>query len=70
VKYIEFTNKKHQTLSLDPSDTKGLRTLSNFSFNEKKIRELASYMVLFHEYLFNFMEHEIFNKFMKACTPH
>jgi hypothetical protein len=27
-------------------------------------------MVLFHEYPFNFLQHENFNKFMKACTPH
>jgi hypothetical protein len=27
-------------------------------------------MVLFHEYPFKMMEHELFNKFMKACTPH
>jgi hypothetical protein len=27
-------------------------------------------MVLFHEYPFNFIEHEIFNKFIKACIPH
>jgi hypothetical protein len=40
VKYVEFINKKHQTLSLDPSDTDGLGTLSNFSFDEKKVREL------------------------------
>jgi hypothetical protein len=69
VKYRE-SNKKQQTLSFDPSDTEGFGTLSTFSFNEKKVRELASHMVLFHEYPFNFMEHEIFNKFMKACTPH
>ena len=69
VKYMK-SNKKQQTLSLDPSDTKGLGTLSNFSFNENKVRELASHMVIFHEYPFNFIEHEIFNKFMKACTPH
>jgi hypothetical protein len=69
VKYRE-SNKKQQTLSFDPSDTEGFGTLSTFSFNENKVRELASHMVLFHEYPFNFMEHEIFNKFMKACTPH
>ena len=66
VTYMESTNKKQQTLSLNPSDTKGLGTLSNFSFNEKKVQKLASHMVLFHKYSFNFIEHEIFNKFMKA----
>ena len=27
-------------------------------------------MVLLHEYPFNIMEHELFNKLMKACTPY
>jgi hypothetical protein len=44
--------------------------LTNFSSSEKKVRELASHMVLFHEYPFNMMEHDLFNKFMKAYTPH
>jgi hypothetical protein len=77
VKYVEFTSKKkQQTLSLLMEENhvgnklSGLGILSNFSFNEKKVLEHVAHMVLFHEYLFNFMEHELFNKFMKACTPH
>ena len=27
-------------------------------------------MVLYHEYPFNMMEHDLFNKLMRACTPH
>jgi hypothetical protein len=48
----------------------GGAVLTNFSYNEKRVRGLAAHMVLFHEYPFNMMEPELFNKFMKACTPH
>ncbi|XP_059436467.1 zinc finger BED domain-containing protein RICESLEEPER 2-like [Corylus avellana] len=63
--------KKQKTLSLELSDVNdGLGTLTNFTFNEKKVRELAAHMVLLHEYLFHMMDHELFNKFMRACTPY
>jgi hypothetical protein len=69
VKYVEFTNnKKQKTLTLELSETYGVGNLSDFSFCEKNVRELASHIVLFYEYIFNFMEHEIFNKFLRVCT--
>ncbi|XP_059429198.1 zinc finger BED domain-containing protein RICESLEEPER 2-like [Corylus avellana] len=72
VKFVELNSlKKQKTLSFEPSDgSDGLGTLTNFSFNEKKVRELAAHMVLLHEYPFNMMEHELFNKFMRACTSY
>jgi hypothetical protein len=69
VKYVESNNKKQKILTFYKSDGWGA-TLSNFSYNEKKVRELAAHMVLFHEYPFNMMEHELFNKFMRACMPY
>jgi hypothetical protein len=72
VKFVELNSlKKQKTLSFELSnDTDGFGTLMNFTFNEKKVRELVAHMVLLHEYPFNMMEHELFNKFMRACTPH
>jgi len=71
VKYVKFnSNKKQKTLTFDPREMGGVGSLSNFTFNEKNVRKLAAYMVLFHEYPFNMMEHELFNKFIRACTPH
>jgi len=32
--------------------------------------ELLSHMIMYHEYPFKIVEHVLFNKFMKACTPH
>jgi hypothetical protein len=71
-KFVEINNRKKQkTLCFEPSDDNdGFGTVSNFVYNEKRVRELAAHMVLLHEYPFNMMEHELFNKFMRACTPH
>jgi hypothetical protein len=70
VKYVESNSKKQKVLTHDRGELGGGASLTNFSFSEKRVRELAAHMVLFHEYPFNMMEHELFNKFMKACTPH
>jgi hypothetical protein len=75
VRYVEFHNsKKQRTLSFEPihecSDNDGFGSLTTFSYKESRVRELAAHMVLLHEYPFNMMEHELFNKFMRACTPH
>ena len=71
-KFVELNNhKKQKTLSFEPSDDDdGFGTLINFIYNEKRVRGLAVHMVLLHEYPFNMMEHKLFNKFMRACTPH
>jgi hypothetical protein len=71
-KFVELNNRKKQkTLCFEPSDDhEGFGIVSNFVYNEKRVRELAAHMVLLHEYPFNMMEHELFNKFMRACTPH
>jgi hypothetical protein len=69
VKYVA-SNSKQKILTYDHRQLGGGAMLTNFSWSEKKVRELASHMVLFHEYPFNMMEHDLFNKFMKACTPH
>jgi hypothetical protein len=75
VRFVEYHNsKKQKTLSFEPSrecsDHDGFGSLTTFSYKESRVRELAAHMVLLHEYPFNMMEHELFNKFMRACTPH
>ena len=71
-RFIEHSgSKKQKTLSFEPSsEHDGVESLVPFSYKESKVREMASHMVLFHEYPFNMMEHELFNKFMRVCTPH
>ena len=72
VRFIEFNStKKQQTLSFEPSNSpNSVENLTTFSYKENGVNELVADMVLLHEYLFNMMEHEFFNKLMGACTPH
>ena len=72
VRFVEFRNsKKQKTLSFEPSnDHDGVESLTAFSYKESRVRELVAYIVLLYEYPFNMTEHELFNKFMRVCTPH
>lgn len=45
-------------------------SVTTFSYDQKKVHELASHMILYHECPFKHMEHVLFNKFMRASTPH
>ncbi|XP_062158744.1 zinc finger BED domain-containing protein RICESLEEPER 2-like [Alnus glutinosa] len=62
--------KKQKVSSVDGSQFGGVGNISNFQFDESKVRELLAHMMLYHEYSFRMEEHMLFNKFMKACTPH
>ncbi|KAK2987679.1 hypothetical protein RJ640_028927 [Escallonia rubra] len=42
----------------------------DFKYNHAKVREAAAQMILVHEYPFNMMEHEFFNRFMMTATPY
>jgi hypothetical protein len=68
-KYID-SKKKHKVLSIEGSESGSVGIISNFQFNESKVIELLSHMIMYHEYPFKIVEHVLFNKFMKACTPH
>jgi hypothetical protein len=72
VRFVEFNNsKKQKTLSFEPnSDHNDVRSLTAFNCKDSMVRELAAHIVLLLEYPFNMMEHELFNKFMRAYTPY
>jgi hypothetical protein len=57
-------------LSVESNASGDVGIISNFQFDESKVRELLAHMILYHEYPFRMVEHVLFNKFMKACTPH
>lgn len=61
LKYVA-TNKKQKFIALDPNATGDL-SMSNFTFKIERSRELDAHMILCHNYLFNIMEYEMFNKF-------
>jgi hypothetical protein len=42
--------------------------ISNFTYNLAKVRDLASYIIFYHNYPYMQMEHILFNKFVRADT--
>jgi len=69
LKYVG-SKKKQKVLSVESNASGDVGIISNFQFDESKVRELLAHMILYHEYPFRMVEHVLFNKFMKACTPH
>jgi hypothetical protein len=47
----------------------GIYLCQNYTFKIERSRELAAHMILCHNYPFNIMEHEMFNKFCKSLNP-
>uniref|UniRef100_A0A5B7AIU7 BED-type domain-containing protein n=1 Tax=Davidia involucrata TaxID=16924 RepID=A0A5B7AIU7_DAVIN len=65
----QLAKKKQKMLSVEKNEDDSVTTVSNFKYDYAKVRELASHMILYHEYPFLQMEHVLFNKFMRANTP-
>jgi hypothetical protein len=61
-------NKKQKSIALDP-DATGDLSMSNYTFKIEKSRELVVHIILCHDYPFNIMKHEMFNKFCKSLNP-
>lgn len=65
----EENRKRQQVLSFTEGPSDGITSITNFSYDHAKVRELAAHMVLVHEYPFSMLDHVVFNKFMKAASP-
>ncbi|KAG2667014.1 hypothetical protein I3760_15G092600 [Carya illinoinensis] len=64
------SKKKQKVLQVESKEADGAFTVSNFTYDRNRVRELASHMILYHEYPFSLMEHVVFNRFMSANTPY
>ncbi|XP_057510755.1 zinc finger BED domain-containing protein RICESLEEPER 1-like [Actinidia eriantha] len=67
---IALGGTKQKILSIESTGSDSAINVSSFTYDHAKVREVASHMILYHEYLFMHMEHVIFNNFMKTVTPH
>ena len=63
-------SKRQKVSTIDMKGPECVNVVKNFSYNVKKVRELAFHMIFYHEYHFSMMEHVVFNKFMRANTPY
>ena len=66
----QLADKKQRVLSLETTGSDSVTNVAAFKYDQAKVREVASHMILYHEYPFMQMEHVLFNKFMKTATPH
>ena len=64
----EQSKQKQQVLSFTEGPSDGITSITNFSHDHAKVREIASHMILAHEYPISIMEHVVFNRFMKAVS--
>ncbi|KAG2674671.1 hypothetical protein I3760_13G148200 [Carya illinoinensis] len=64
------TSKRQKVLTIDMKGPQYVNVMKNFSYDMKKVRELASHMIIYHEYHFSMMEHVVFNEFMRANTSY
>ncbi|KAL6493495.1 hypothetical protein OROGR_032274 [Orobanche gracilis] len=61
------SGKKQQLLTYSKDACDG--SVTNFTYDHAKVRELASHMLLVHEYSLSMFDHVVFNKFCKAISP-
>ncbi|KAI8571687.1 hypothetical protein RHMOL_Rhmol01G0138700 [Rhododendron molle] len=66
---LDYQRKGKRLLSFKAGGSES-GTLTTFTYDHAKVREVASHMILYHEYPFMHMEHVLFNKFMKTAIPH
>jgi len=66
------SNKKQKLLviGLKDGECDVVGSVRTFLYDQKKACELASHMILYHEYPFKHVQQVLFNKFMRANTPH
>ena len=64
-------NLKQQNIMLQPS-TEGSQSVTgiqSWKYDEAKLRQVLSHMIMVHELPFSFVEYELFNFLMRTVTP-
>ena len=67
---IKLSGQKELTLKTSLSESEMVAKVQNFKYDQAKIREVLSYMIMVHELPFSFVEYDVFNLLMKTATPH
>ncbi|KAH6757669.1 hypothetical protein C2S52_023340 [Perilla frutescens var. hirtella] len=66
------TTKGQQTITVTNtvSQLESVVSVQNFKYDQAKIREVLSHMLIVHEFPFSFSEYELFNLLMRTAIPH
>ena len=65
-----MSGQKELTINTSFSESEMVAKVQNFKYDQFKIREVLSHMIMVHELPFSFVEYEVFNLLMKTATPH
>ena len=65
-----MSGQKELTIKTSFSESETVAKVQNFIYDQSKIREVLSHMIMVHELPFSFVEYEVFNLLMKTATPH
>ena len=66
---IKLSGQKELTINTSFSETETVAKMQNFKYDQSKIKEVLSHMIMVHELPFSFVEYEVFNLLMKTATP-
>ncbi|XP_073062862.1 zinc finger BED domain-containing protein RICESLEEPER 2-like isoform X2 [Primulina eburnea] len=69
-KKVNEIGQKNLSVIPTNSESETVSTVHNFKYDQAKIREILSHMIVVHELPFVFAEYEMFNLLMKNATPH
>ncbi|KAL8557835.1 hypothetical protein ACS0TY_005072 [Phlomoides rotata] len=68
----ELASKGQQHISIHTTltETETVSAVQSFKYDQAKMREVISHMIIVHELPFSFVEYKLFNFVMKTATPH
>ncbi|KAL8548207.1 hypothetical protein ACS0TY_007505 [Phlomoides rotata] len=68
----ELASKGQQHISINTTltETETVSAVQSFKYDQAKMREVISHMIIVHELPFSFVEYKLFNFVMKTVTPH
>ena len=65
-----MSGQKELTIKTSFSEFETVAKVQNFKYDQSKIREVLSHMIMVQEFSFSFVEYEVFNLLMKTSTPY
>lgn len=69
-KKISGAGQKKLAIKTTLSKAESVLSIQNFVYDQAKVREILSHMIIVHELPFNLAEYELFNLLMRTATPH
>ena len=67
---IKLSGQKELTIKTSFSESETVAKVKIFKYDQSKIREVLSHMIMVYELPFSFVEYEVFNLLMKIASPH